>query len=228
MNTTAQSDVRKQVRRALLVGSLAVLAGLLLVFLFDLLRRPGAPSIGMLVVGVWFRLPVVVSGLAVLVLSLASWLVLRRKPGMARAAGLARSASMGVGLLLLGVPLGVMLLEGCVYDPIKFTWLIHRVEAASTLEEERAAFVTASRWGDVWELNRLERRYLPARAQQIEGAWVLEIEWLETGWSGKPYRAYRRLLDEANLDVFHEARAARLGHVWQKPPSASEPPPPSR
>jgi hypothetical protein len=86
---------------------------------------------------------------------------------------------------------------------LKFQYLIQRIELAQTSQEERAAFELAASWGHVWELNRLTKReWLPARAQHLRGDWVLELEWLEhSAWTGKPFRAYRVVLDERNLEA---------------------------
>ena len=83
-----------------------------------------------------------------------------------------------------------------IYQPLKYRYLIGRVEEARTVEQERAAFLLAGRWGNVWKLNRVTNRAsLPARARHLVGRWVLEVQWLE----GPPYAAYRVVLDERNL-----------------------------
>ena len=94
-----------------------------------------------------------------------------------------------------------LMLYELVLQPLKFRHLIHRFESAKTIQEERAAFELAARWGRVWELNRLtSREWWPEHTQHWEGEWLLEIEWLESSaWTGKPYRAYRMVLDEQNL-----------------------------
>jgi hypothetical protein len=73
-------------------------------------------------------------------------------------------------------------------------------EVAETAEEEREAFALAARRGRVWEVKRLRPEELPDRGRHLGGDWVLEVEWLESSaWTGKPYRAYRRVLDTNNL-----------------------------
>lgn len=47
----------------------------------------------------------------------------------------------------------------CMYEPLKFQYLIHKVESASTAQEEKNAFRLARRWGRVWETN-----WLPANS----------------------------------------------------------------
>src|ERR1051326_1214018 len=97
---------------------------------------------------------------------------------------------------VLVVPLALFLAYYFAYEPLKFQRLISRVESAKTPSEEREAFALAARGGRVWELNRLRPEELPVRARHITGDWVLELEWLESSpWTGKPYRAYRRVLD---------------------------------
>lgn len=102
---------------------------------------------------------------------------------------------------VLVLPLTCFLAYYFVYEPLKFRWLISRVESAQTPAEERAAFALAARWGKIWELNRLRPEELPKRAQHIECDWVLQLEWLESSpWTGEPYRAYRRILDTNNME----------------------------
>lgn len=106
----------------------------------------------------------------------------------------------GVVLLL---PQGAILVEGFAYEPVKFAYLVHRIESAATPEAERNAFALADRWGCLWESNRLtERQWWPERAQALQGEWLLELEWIESSaWTGQPYRAYRIVLDESNLEA---------------------------
>jgi hypothetical protein len=86
-----------------------------------------------------------------------------------------------------------------VYEPLKFQYLIRRVESASTEIEEARAFELARRWGRVWETNELKPAELPKRARHLRGDWILELEWLESSaWTGKPYRAYRRVIATNN------------------------------
>ena len=91
-----------------------------------------------------------------------------------------------------------------VYEPLKFSYLISRVESARTVAEERDAFALAALRGRVWELNRLRPEELPDRARHITGDWVLELEWLESSaWTGKPFRAYRRVLDTNSMETLY-------------------------
>lgn len=104
--------------------------------------------------------------------------------------------------LLTALPGWSMWVECLLYDPLKFSYLIHRIETADTPAAEEAALMVASRFGNVWELNRLDRReWWPPSKQHLRGDSLLEVEWLESSaYTGQPYRAYRVLLDQRSLD----------------------------
>jgi hypothetical protein len=111
-----------------------------------------------------------------------------------------RSKISLVVFVMLVLPLAAFLGYYFVYEPLKFHSLISRVESAKTPAEEREAFALAARRGRVWELNRLRPEELPESARHITGDWVLELEWLESSpWTGKPYRAYRRVLNTNSM-----------------------------
>lgn len=205
MSAPDQSTRFKRVFRVVVGVLLSMFVGLLVLLLFDLLRPARAPSFGMLLSRAWPELPIVAAlSLALLVMSRA----LRRRPERAIIAGRLRSFGLGVGMIA-AVPLALMMIEACCYEPIKFGYLISRVEHATTAEAERAAFELADRWGRVWELNRLSKReYLPERAQHLSGDWILELEWLESWPLGRPYRAYRKVIDEQNMRVFNHEKSA--------------------
>jgi hypothetical protein len=106
--------------------------------------------------------------------------------------------------VVLVLPLAAFLAYGFIYQPLKFRYLISRVESAETPAEEREAFALAARRGRVWELNRLSPQDLPDRARHITGDWVLELEWLESSaWTGEPFRAYRRVLDTNSMESLY-------------------------
>ena len=93
------------------------------------------------------------------------------------------------------------------YEPLKFRYLIWRVESAKTAVEEREAFALAARRGRVWEVDRLRPGELPEGARHLTGNWIIKLEWLESSaWTGKPYRAYRRVLDTNNLVALYRRR----------------------
>lgn len=139
--------------------------------------------------------------LALIFLSLPMLSKIRQR--FPKASNRSRKIGLFLGVILLG-GLGAVLLYNFGFQSLKFHYMTHRVESARTSNEERAAFELANRWGRVWELNRLQKReWLPERAQHLKGDWVLELEWLESSaWNGRPFRAYRVVLDERNLDVF--------------------------
>ncbi len=117
-----------------------------------------------------------------------------------------RRGGLVLGLTFLASVATVMSYDYGVQS-LKFYYLIQRVESAQTGQQERSAFELAARWGHVWELNRLTKRDLPPRAQHLQGDWVLELEWLEcSAWTGKPFRAYRVVLDEKNLEATYDKR----------------------
>lgn len=109
-----------------------------------------------------------------------------------------------VFFVVLVLPLAAFLGYDFVYQPLKFRYLISRVESAKTPAEEREAFALAARRGRVWELNRLRPEELPESARHITGDWALELEWLESSaWTGEPFRAYRRVLDTNSMESLY-------------------------
>lgn len=185
---------------------LSILAGLLLLLAFDILRPRNAPSFGMLLSRAWPELPIV--GLCSL--SLWAWSrAWRDRPQHAAVARRLRQVGLVFGVVV-GMPVALMMVEYCCYEPVKFTYLIYRVEHAASPEAERAAFRLADRWGRVWELNRIsEREHLPERVQHLEDERILELEWLENWPSGTPYRAYRKVIEEQNMKVFDHGKRAK-------------------
>ena len=107
------------------------------------------------------------------------------------------------GLFVLIFAPGVFILAyAFIYEPIKFHYLIWRVESARTPEEEREAFALANQWGHVFEWTWLRHDQLPEEARHILGNRVLRFEWLESAsWNGHAYHAYRVVLDEANMQI---------------------------
>jgi hypothetical protein len=107
-------------------------------------------------------------------------------------------------ILLIGAclwsPILVLLIWGFIYQPLKFRYVIWRVESAATENEEAKAFDLACRSGRVFEIDPLKQNELPSRAQHLRGDAIVKIEWLESSfWTGAPYRAYRRVLPTNNL-----------------------------
>ena len=102
-------------------------------------------------------------------------------------------------LALLAIP---------TYQPLKFYYVVWRIESAATPAQERAACRLASRVGHVMEVNAIhpnEFRVLPNRVKPGTNEVVTEIEWLENPWwrgvMGQPYRAYRVLLEPDNREL---------------------------
>jgi len=89
------------------------------------------------------------------------------------------------------------------YDDVKHRVLIHCFESAESPEEERKALEWIVRISDVWEAYWTSRTDLPDRVQHLEGKKVFMIEWWSSPPSSdRPYRAFRVILDENNLEVF--------------------------
>ncbi len=95
---------------------------------------------------------------------------------------------------------------GFIYEPIKGTYLTHRVESANTSAEERSAFLFARKWGRIWEVTFHEpgkewfdSRELNAAVNDSNRTLKVEIEWLESKPSGAPYRASRMLIEKTNV-----------------------------
>jgi hypothetical protein len=123
--------------------------------------------------------------------------------GSARLMTTRRKITLVLAVALV-LPIAGFLGYAFVYQPLKFRYLISRVESARTAAEEREAFALAARRGRVWELNRLRPQELPGRARHITGDCVLELEWIESSaWAGEPFRAYRRVLDTSSMETLY-------------------------
>jgi len=106
---------------------------------------------------------------------------------------------------VLVVPLSGLLMWGFLYPPMKYRYLIWRVESAHTANEEMAAFKIAADWGRVWEANRLSEADATAEGRKLTGDWLLMLEWLDTWpFSGKAYVVYRAVTDTNNLRILWE------------------------
>ena len=178
-----------------------VLGGLVLLLVFDLVIDDGATFWFSLVLRVWPVLPA--TAFTAAILFLISKRNSQRFVEQHAASPLLRIAcALG---FLAAAPILLLMVDHELYRPLKFSYLIRQVESAQTAQEELRAFRLADRWGYVWELNRHWRQaYLPPRARHLAGDWILELEWLECSPSGAPYCAYRRVLREDNLSVFHK------------------------
>ena len=113
---------------------------------------------------------------------------------------LLRKIFLGIGLTFIAA-IVLFVAYDVVYLPVKFRYLVHRVESARTAEEERRAFQLAADWGRVWEVDRLSPKDVLASGRQITGDWLLRLEWLESRPFGGVYEAYRAVTDTNNLRV---------------------------
>jgi len=108
---------------------------------------------------------------------------------------------------LLVIPLGGFLAWAFLLQPLKYRYMIHRVESARTPGEERAAFEVAADWGRVWEVNRLRPDDPAARDRKLSGDWLLRLEWLPSSPFGDgAYVAYRVVTDTNNLRILWEKK----------------------
>lgn len=111
----------------------------------------------------------------------------------------AREKSVRVLFVLLVMPLLGLLLWTFVLQPVKYRYLIWRVESARTAAEEMAAFTVAADRGRVWEVDRLRPEDAVADGRQMTGDWLLRLEWLPSSpFGGGAYAAYRAVTDTNN------------------------------
>ena len=110
------------------------------------------------------------------------------------------------GQLILVLLVIAPLLWGYVLRPLKYRYLIRRIESAHTPSEENAAFRLAADWGRLFEVNRVDPQYAAAKGMPLpEAAWI-RIEWL----SGDS--VIHRLIDTNNLPILlHKRYSHSLG-----------------
>jgi hypothetical protein len=119
----------------------------------------------------------------------------------------ARKKIVRVLLAVLVIPLLGVLVWSLVLQPLKYRYLIWRVESASTATEEMAAFRIAADWGRVWEVDRLRPEDAVGGGRKMSGDWLLRLEWLPSSpFGGRAYVAYRAVTDTNNLRI-----------LWAKP-----------
>lgn len=119
----------------------------------------------------------------------------------------ARKKIVRVLMAVLVVPLAGLLAWGFLLQPLKYRYLIWRVESARTPTEEMAALRIAADWGRVWEINRLRTEDAVADGRQITGDWLLRLEWLPSSpFAGGTYVAYRAVTDTNNLHILWEKK----------------------
>jgi hypothetical protein len=110
--------------------------------------------------------------------------------------------------VVLWVPIVGVFSYWLCYKPVKFGYLIHRVESAQTSDQERAAFQLAKRWGCCWEIHLesprntwLDSRQLDTVVQDPGKELAVELEWLDAKPNGVPYRAHRTLVEKTNIFI---------------------------
>lgn len=116
-----------------------------------------------------------------------------------------RKILLGFGLTFIATVL-IVVAHGYIYEPLKFHYLVYRVESANTSDEERRAFTLAANWGRVWEVDRLSPEDVAADGRKITGDWLLRLEWLQSSpYHGGAYVAYRAVIDTNNLQVLYRS-----------------------
>ena len=118
-----------------------------------------------------------------------------------------RKRIVRVLFLVLVLPLLGLLVWSFAVQPLKYRYLVWRVESARTATEEMAAFRLAADWGRVWEVNRLRPEDAVADGRQVTGDWLLQLEWLPSSpFSGRAYVAYRAVTDTNNLRILWDKK----------------------
>ncbi len=119
----------------------------------------------------------------------------------------ARKKIVRVLFVVLVIPLLGLLVWSSVFQPLKYRYLIWRVESARTAAEEIAAFRVAADWGRVWEVNRLRPEDAVADGRKMTGDWLLQLEWLPSSpFSGRAYVAYRAVTDTNYLRILWDKK----------------------
>lgn len=137
----------------------------------------------------------------------------RLHPHIPATMAIARSKSGRILAAIILLILGGLPIYFCVYQPLKFDYLTHRISSAHTAEEERSALELAKQWGDIWEVMAVDSdsgktiKSPGAASPFLEDPAIshvtLELTWMQTKYpSGIPYRAKRSLIDKENLHLF--------------------------
>lgn len=104
--------------------------------------------------------------------------------------------------VVLCLPIGLLLGYDLIYKPVKFRYLISRVEAARTAAEEQRAFTLAVNWRRIWKISRLRPEDWPANHSRPQSDWLVRLEWLESSpYGGNAYVAFRGVIDTNNLPI---------------------------
>lgn len=169
--------------------ALSVCLLLLALCLFDILQR-GSISVTSSTINLSLYGGMVALFVAALAIPMS-----RIRPSFAKA----RPVALLTGGVLF-VPVFILTLHSMTLEPLKFMYLRHRVEAAKTADEELRALELAVLLGHVFESHYVEKQHLPERYRHVDAEYLFKVEWLETNpFFGRPYRAYRKIIDEANL-----------------------------
>ena len=119
----------------------------------------------------------------------------------------ARKRIVRVMFVVLVLPLLGLLMWSFVVQPLKYRYLIWRVESARTAAEETAAFRVAADWGRLWEVNRLRPEDAIPDGRKMTGDWLLQLKWLHSSpFSGRAYVAYRAVTDTNNLRILWDKK----------------------
>ncbi len=119
----------------------------------------------------------------------------------------ARKKIVRVLFAVLVIPLLGLLIWSFVLQPLKYRYLIWRVESARTAAEEMDAFRVAADWGRVWEVSRLRAGDAVPDGRRMAGDWLLQLEWLPSSpFSGRAYVAYRAVTDTNNLRILWDKK----------------------
>jgi hypothetical protein len=117
-----------------------------------------------------------------------------------------RTRVVWVLFAVLALPMAGFFVLGLVPQPLKYRYLIWRVESARTGAEERAAFKIAADWGRIWEVDRIRPEDAVA-GRRLSGDYLIRVEWLPSSpYSGRAYAAFRSVTDRNNLNILWEKK----------------------
>jgi len=103
--------------------------------------------------------------------------------------------------------MAVFLVYYLFYIPLKFSYLIWRVESARTAAEEKQAFITAANWGRVWEVYLERTTNAQNNIQNPKVNVVVSLEWIECSpYNGAAYQTHRVVIDTNNLDILYNKK----------------------
>ena len=110
-----------------------------------------------------------------------------------------------IAAFLLGLPVIAYLGYGFLWLPVKYRYIVWRVESARTAVQEQTAFKLAANYGRVWEVNRLSLAEAVENSRRLSVDWLLRLEFLDSSpFGGGAYCAYRTVIDTNNLRILYE------------------------